>query len=109
MSFKVLNTERFARELKRLVKKYPSLKSEFIALVSALEKDPVLGVSIGNGFYKIRIKIASKGKGKSGGARVITYLKIIDKTVTLATIYDKSEKEDIPDKELNLILQSLLK
>lgn len=109
MSFKVQNTQRFAKELKRLIKKYPSLKSEFIELLSSLEIDPTQGTSIGNGFYKIRISIASKGKGKSGGGRVITYVKILDEIVTLTTIYDKSEKEDIEEKELNTILQSLLK
>ena len=109
MSFRVQNTERFAKELKRLIKKYPSLKSEFIELVSSLEKNPIQGTSIGNGFYKIRISIASKGKGKSGGARAIIYVKIIDEIVILATIYDKSEKEDIEKNELNLILQSFLK
>ena len=61
MSFKVQNTERFANELKRLIKKYPSLKSEFIELVDSLEENPIQGSSIGNGFYKIRISIASKG------------------------------------------------
>src|ERR1700694_5858792 len=109
MSFKVQNTQRFAKELKRLIKKYPSLKSEFIELVSSLERNPIQGASIDNGFYKIRISITSKGKGKSGGARVITYVKIIDEIVILATIYDKSEKEDIEKNELNLILQSFLK
>ena len=109
MSFKVQNTQRFAKELKRLIRKYPSLKSEFIELVSSLEKSPAQGTSIGNGFYKIRISIASKGKGKSGGARVITDVKIKDEIVNLATIYDKSEKEDIEENELNLILQSFLK
>ncbi len=109
MSFKVQNTDRFAKELKRLVKKYPSLKSEFVDLVLSLEKNPIQGSPVGGGFYKIRISIASKGKGKSGGARVITYVKIIDEVVYLATIYDKSEKEDIEKSELNEILQSFLK
>ena len=109
MSFKVENTERFAKELKRLIKKYPSLKSEFIELVGSLEENACQGTPIGNGFYKIRISIASEGKGKRGGARVITYVKVVDETVNLATIYDKSEKEDIAEKELNLILQSFLK
>jgi len=109
MSYKVENTQRFAKELKRLVKKYPSLKSEFIELVASLEENPIQGTPIGSGFYKIRIGIASKGKGKSGGARAITYVKIVNEIVTLATIYDKSEKEDIEEKELNSILQSFLK
>jgi len=109
MSFKVQNTERFAKELKRLIKKFPSLKSEFIDFIFSLEKDPLQGTPIGGGFYKIRVKIASKGKGKRGGARVITYVKIVDEVVYLATIYDKSEKDDVAEKELNDILQSFLK
>ncbi len=109
MSFNVENTERFAKELKRLIKKFPSLKTEFTELVFSLEKNPILGTPIGGGFYKIRISIASKGKGKRGGARVITYVKIVAETVYLATIYDKSEKEDIEPNELNAILQSFLK
>ena len=107
MSFKVQNTERFAKELKRLSKKFPSLKSEIITLVLSLEEEPVQGVPIGNDFYKIRISIASKGKGKRGGARVITYVKILNEIVILATIYDKSEKADIDEKELNFILRSV--
>lgn len=109
MNFNVKNTQRFAKELKRLIRKYPSLKLEFINLVSSLETDPSQGISIGNGFYKIRVSISSKGKGKSGDGRVITYVKIVDEVVYLATIYDKSEKEDIGEKELNAIIQSLFK
>ena len=60
-------------------------------------------------FTKSGLKIASKGKGKRGGARAITYVKVIDETVILTTIYNKSEKEDIGEKELNLILQSFKK
>ena len=51
--------------------------------------------------------IGSKGKGKSGGARVITLLKVIDKVVYLAAIYDKSERASITDKELMLIAKQL--
>ncbi len=107
MSFKVQNTERFAKELKRLSKKFPSLKSEVITLVLSLEEKPVQGVPIGNNFYKIRISIASKGKGKRGGGRVVTYVKILNEIVILATIYDKSEKANIDEKELSFILQSV--
>lgn len=109
MSFEVRNTQRFARELKRLVKKYPSLKSDYITLVDSLESNPVQGTSIGNGFYKLRLSIESKGKGKRGGARVITYVQIMDNVVNLATIYDKSEKGDITEKDLKTLLQILLK
>lgn len=70
MSFKIAPTSRFSRELKRLAKKYPSLKQEYASLLDELEKDPVIGKGIGHDCYKIRISIASKGKGKRGGGRV---------------------------------------
>jgi mRNA-degrading endonuclease RelE of RelBE toxin-antitoxin system len=107
MSFSLKITLRFDKELKRLSKKYPSLKTEFIALLNLLEEEPFQGKPIGNGFYKIRLGISSKGKGKRGGARIITYVAIIDEVVYLTTIYDKSEKETISQKELDLILSGL--
>ena len=100
MSFEVIVTSRFKRDIKKLVKKYLSLKGEFGELLDSLEENPKLGVHLGNDCYKIRIAIASKGKGKSGGARVVTYILIRDQKVFLLTIYDKSEKENISDKEL---------
>lgn len=107
MSYKVETIPNFEREAKRLIKKYRSLKSELSELVSELQNNPETGTSIGNGIYKIRLAIASKGKGKSGGARVITQIKVVKKTVFLISIYDKSEKEDIPDKELELLFKQL--
>ena len=83
-----------------MAKKYPSLKKEFASLISTITSNPETGTFIGNHCYKIRISIASKNKGKRGGARVITYLYIQTETVYLLTIYDKSEKENITDKEL---------
>jgi mRNA-degrading endonuclease RelE of RelBE toxin-antitoxin system len=70
MNYKVKTIPQFDKNLKKLSKKYPSLKAEFIALVASLEKNPQQGVSLGNGCYKIRLSIASKGQCKSGGARV---------------------------------------
>ncbi|ONF90684.1 type II toxin-antitoxin system RelE/ParE family toxin, partial [Leptospira santarosai] len=57
--------------------------------------------------YKIRIPIASKGKGKSGGARVITCVFLIEKVVWLLSIYDKSEKENISDKDLEKAIKEI--
>lgn len=107
MSFKIELTERFKKEFKRLNKTYSSLKKEFDDLVTLLEENPIQGTPIGNGFYKIRFAIASKGKGKRGGARVITYVAIVNQTVYLASIYNKSEKENINQKELEEILAEL--
>jgi mRNA-degrading endonuclease RelE of RelBE toxin-antitoxin system len=104
MSYNVKSIPKFEKELKRLAKKYVSLKTEYIELVQSLKEKPNQGIPLGNDCFKIRLAIASKGKGKSGGARVITYLKVSLTTVYLLTIFDKSEKEIIPDKELQSLL-----
>lgn len=105
MSYQVESIENFEREAKRLKKKFPSLKEEIGNLIDSLEENPFIGTSMRDGFYKIRLKIKSKGKGKSGGARVITCVKVISETVYLVSIYDKSEQTDISDQELDRIFK----
>jgi mRNA-degrading endonuclease RelE of RelBE toxin-antitoxin system len=105
MSYKVLSIPPFDRQLKRLAKKYRSLKREFAALLESLEQDPEQGTPLGNNCYKIRLQISSKGKGKSGGARVITNFVVAENSVFLISIYDKSEKENLSDKELDSLLK----
>ncbi len=107
MNCKVFSTLRFEKELKRLVKKFPSLKSEFAELINKLQQTPDTGTSLGNNCYTIRIKIASKGKGKSGGGRVITHFYKKDNSVFLLTIYDKSEKESVTQSEVKEIISGL--
>lgn len=107
MSYSIIPTHRFEKELKRLSKKFPSLKNEFAKLIAGIIENPELGTIICNSCYKIRLAIGSKGKGKSGGARVITYLYIETKTVYLLTIYDKSEKANLKPNELKEIIESL--
>ena len=104
MSYSILPIPPFDRQLKRLIKKYPSLKEEYFDLIESLEQNPKQGTNLGNNCYKIRLAIASKRKGKSGGARVITNFVIADATVYLLSIYDKSKKENLTDKELNELL-----
>ena len=105
MSYKVSSIPLFDKQAKRLAKKYPSLKNDLEGLFASLTLEPKQGKSLGNNFYKIRLAIASKGRGKSGGARVITYIKVVETTVFLASIYDKSEKSTITDKELEQIFK----
>lgn len=107
MSFNIIPTHRFEKELKRLAKKFPSLKNEFAELITNITENSEFGTVIGNNCYKIRLAIGSKGKGKSGGARVITYLYIETETVYLLTIYDKGEKPDLKPNELNEMIESL--
>ena len=107
MSYKVFTIPPFDRQLKRLSGKYPSLKKEIAELFHSLEKNPDQGQAIGDSYYKIRLAIASKGKGKSGGARVITYFIVSAKSVYLLSIYDKSERATISDSELESLLKFL--
>ena len=89
--------------MKRLSKRYKSLKEDYVNLLNDLRANPNLGIELGHYLRKVRMSIASKGKGKSGGARVITYTLILAETDTeikLLTIYDKSERENLTDKEL---------
>jgi mRNA-degrading endonuclease RelE of RelBE toxin-antitoxin system len=104
MNYKILTIPPFDKQLKRLVKKYPSLKNEYEDLIDSLEQNPNQGTPLGEKCFKIRISIASKGKGKSGGARVITNILISEELVFLLNIYDKSEKEDLTDNELRDLL-----
>lgn len=105
MSYNVETISHFDRELKRLSKKYASLKSEIYELWELLEENPIQGESLGMDCYKIRIAIASKGKGKSGGGRIISCVKVTAEKVILLSIYDKSEQEDIGDNFLKQLLK----
>jgi mRNA-degrading endonuclease RelE of RelBE toxin-antitoxin system len=86
MSYNVISTTRFIKEAKKLLKRYTSLKSELISLNTTLQNNPNMGVPLGNNTYKIRLAIKSKGKGKSGGARIITYSVTADREIYLLTI-----------------------
>ena len=107
MNYNINYTYLFAKELKQLAKKYPSIKVDVSNLSKELQNNPLMGTPLGNNFYKIRMNIRSKMKGKSGGARVITFVGIIDKNIFLIAIYDKSDLENISDKELKSRLKNL--
>ena len=108
MSCDITYSPRFASELKKLSKHYKSLKLDYANLLESLKANPEQGVSLGNNRRKVRMAITSKNKGKSGGARVITYTVIlteINSEIKLLTIYDKSECESLTDKEIEDILK----
>jgi mRNA-degrading endonuclease RelE of RelBE toxin-antitoxin system len=107
MNFSVIPIDKFKKEAKRLVKKYPSLKAELFKLNDMLSERPTTGIPLGNNTYKIRLAIKSKGKGKSGGARVITYFVTQNKEVYLLTIYDKAEFGNIEDKLIRIIIGNI--
>lgn len=107
MSFNIIATEPFERKLKRLSKKHKSIKADLLEVIEQLEDNPTLGTPIGKDCYKIRVAITSKSKGKSAGAKMITYVRIVSENVFLMDIYDKSEQATISDKELQLLIDVL--
>ena len=111
MNRKIEVIDEFKRSFKRLSKKFRTLNSELNDLITELEENPKFGNSLGAGLYKIRLASESKGGGKSGGFRVITYyVEEIDdlEVVYLVTIYDKSEEDSIKKSDLVKIVESFL-
>lgn len=118
MKVTVKITRSFTSAAKPLLKKYKSLSKDLLDLEKELKTTPRLGTPLGQDVYKIRLKISSKGKGKSGGARVISLVETIvigiteklsqeDVVVNLLTIYDKSDVENISDKELRDLIRNI--
>ena len=102
-------TEReFERQLRKLAKKYRSIIKDYGKFLDELEANPYQGSDLGNGIRKVRMAIASKGKGKSGGARVITYHLVQQQdtlVIDLLTIYDKGEMSCISDEFIQYLLE----
>lgn len=103
--------DEFQRGAKALRKKYPSFEDDYNTFLDELEKNPFSGESLGKHTYKNRMAIASKGKGKSGGARVITYnlqqQSENEVVITLMTIYDKSDISNVSDAYLRSLVQEV--
>ena len=99
------------RKIKPLLKKYHTLKESIENLADELIQNPYAGESYGNNIYKIRLADKSKGRGKSGGFRVLYYLAIKQEetiAITLMTIFNKSEIDTINKKDADLILKQIL-
>lgn len=107
MSYSIIAVPTFRKELKLLAKKYSSLKTDLASLFEILEENPTQGISLGKNCYKIRLAISSKKKGKSGGARLITNIAITEEIVYLLSIYDKSKKDNLTNKELDDLLEQV--
>jgi mRNA-degrading endonuclease RelE of RelBE toxin-antitoxin system len=108
MNFEIITTDTFKRDFKSLFKKHPSLIQDIEELREELRQNPTAGTPIGKDCYKIRMKISSKNQGKSGGARVITCVKVVNQKIFLVAIYDKSDMEIIADKELTERLKQVI-
>jgi len=106
MKYEIVTTDDFDREVKKLAKKYHSFLDDLVSFKKELLNNPLMGADLGCNFRKVRMAIASKNKGKSAGARVITCNVLIDTENTdiyLLDIYDKSQKDTITKQELELL------
>ena len=100
----------FKRQFKRLAKKYHLLRNDLDAWRKEIIKDPFVGDDLGDGVRKIRMAITDKGRGKSGGARILTLNVMVSKDgldVTLLTIYDKGEISNVKDEFLEFLIKNL--
>ncbi|HVS90520.1 MAG TPA: type II toxin-antitoxin system RelE/ParE family toxin [Mucilaginibacter sp.] len=104
MAFDVVLTTGFKKDLKRIAKKHKQILTDIAQLIDELAKNPVMGSDLGRNIYKIRLSITGSSKGKSGGARVITYVKVIAHTVVLTEIYLKNEYDTV---NINTVMQRL--
>lgn len=107
MKHRVIPTPEFEKELRPLLKRYRSLAKDLLKLEQELEKRPATGTGLGHGLYKVRLAIGSKGKGKSGGGRVITYVVTEGREVYLLSIYDKSDYDTVDTKAMKLLAAEL--
>jgi mRNA-degrading endonuclease RelE of RelBE toxin-antitoxin system len=107
MNYNVETIPYFDKQAKKLAKKHKSLKQDLKALFESLQANPNQGVKLTDNTYKIRLTIKSKGKGKSSGARIITHIKVIEETVYLLSIYDKSSIDNISDDAIIKLLKDI--
>ena len=104
---KVRMSEDFRAAYKRLKKRHKSLEADFERLLASLLINPLQGVELEGGARKVRLAISSKGRGKSGGARVIIRIRIIADELQLLYIYDKSDFENINDTYLRDVMKRM--
>jgi hypothetical protein len=108
MNYEIVTTDSFRRKFKALSKKYRSLSDDLASFKEALSQNPKMGDDLGHNVRKVRMAIVSKNKGKSGGARIITYTVLVDVINTdiyLLTVYDKSEQDNISHQEIEQLKQ----
>ena len=111
MEVKISYHPQFAKDVKRLAKKYKSLVSDLKSVLSEIQNDPDFGVDLGHGVRKVRLSISSKGKGKRGGARILSYKRIVVNDnyikIVLLTMYDKNAIENVSDDYIRYLINNI--
>lgn len=114
MNVEVFVSDNFRREAKKYLKKFRTLKEELEVFQRSLLENPHIGDKITDRVYKVRLASKSKGKGKSGGFRIINYLLESEEdetgttriSVILLSIYDKSETSTLSDNHIAHLIDS---
>lgn len=110
MSFEIVRSDYFTSEFKRLAKRYRGLADDYKDFIDSLKENPLQGTEIAPNVRKIRMTINAKGKGKSGGARVITFNALVSESegmIALLLIYDKSDASNIKMNVVKEIIKDL--
>ncbi len=113
MKYVFYTTVDFDKSVKKLHKKYKTILTDLEQFKKDFEKNPDIGVDLGQGYHKIRMVIKGKNKGKSGGARIITYelyVKVLENEtgILLVDLYDKNEIENLSESVYTSITRKFL-
>ena len=104
---RVRMSEDFRAAYKRLKKRHRSLQQDFERLLASLLQNPMQGVELDGGVRKVRLAITSKGRGKSGGARVIVRVRIVADELQLLYIYDKADASSVKNEVMRGIVTEM--
>lgn len=110
MKYEFRLSPEFLKGVKSLSKRYPSLKDDLLVLRQSLEDNPYQGIDLGGGLRKVRMNIKSKGRGKAGGARVITCNVIVSTNnmiIALVYIYDKADASSVKNEVMKDIVKQM--
>ena len=110
MKLEIVRSDYFTAELKKLAKRYRGIADDYEAFLNSLKENPLQGTEIAPNVRKIRMTITAKGRGKSGGARVITFNALVSEkegTIALLLIYDKSDASNIKMNIVKEIIKDL--
>ena len=105
----IKDTETFNKSVKHLKKRFKNIENDCNNFINSIEYENDLGVHLGKGIYKVRIANSNKNSGKSGGYRLISYLKLIESELFLLYIYDKSDLENLSENEIDSLVVSSIK
>ena len=104
---KIETTVWFDKQVKLLAKKYKSMLIDYSNMLESLEENPTQGIPLGRNAFKIDWAITSKGRGKRGGAQVITYVRVNQNTIYLVDMYDKSELKNLREEDWNAFIEEI--